>query len=131
MSQYSEQVPKNYDEWEVVLRTPRIFAKIEYGTFGKRPIDNWDLVNWWKDRLLGEGETVNTVPHPSLFFNNNRLSTQVPMRHIYYTDNRNMEKINGALNCLEFKYSEDWYSILSLQDMIKRLQKGEDPYLED
>ena len=131
MTQFTDTLPDKLDQWEVVLRTPKVWAKIEHGTFGKRPISDHDLISWWKGKVSDTGETVNLVPSNALFFNQNRLSTQVPMKHVYYTNSKDMTLINGALRNVSIKFSEEWYAIRSLQDMIGRLQKGEDPYLED
>ena len=102
--------------WRVIHKAPFIYYKTR---FNERfqvdiPYSEGELLSWYKDQIGGE-----LIPNISLFLNNERLSTQVPMHHIYYTDNIELENINEALRHTTIKFTEEFYDIKTLQRVIR------------
>ena len=102
--------------WKVIHKSPFIYHKIN---FSERfqieiPYSDGELISWYKEQVGGE-----LVASINLFLNNERLSTQVPMHHIYYTDNIELENINDALRHTTIKFTEEFYCIKRLQEVIK------------
>lgn len=58
------------------------------------------------------------VPSVSLFENNNRLSTQAPMKHIYYTDCYELLEWNEHLGCVEVRHFEYSWELERLQKLV-------------
>jgi transposase-like protein len=78
------------------------------------PYSEVELISWYKGITGAE-----TIPSISMFLNRQRLSTQVPMHHKYYTDNPEMENINDALQHTTIVYTEQFYDIKTLQMVVR------------
>jgi hypothetical protein len=104
--------------WKVIHHSPPIYYKTKQSeTFGfEVPYSDSDLLAWYKEQVGGGGELIPCV---NLFLNNERLSTQVPMHHVYYTDNIELECLNEALQTTTVKFTEEFYDIKRLQSIIK------------
>ena len=102
--------------WKVIHRAPFIYYKTKQSkTFGfEVPYSESELLSWYKKQVGGE-----LIPCVNLFLNNERLSSQVPMHHIYYTDNIELECLNEALQTSTVKFTEEFYDIKRLQNIIR------------
>ena len=104
------------DGWKVINESPLIYYKTR---FSERfqveiPHSEGDLISWYRVQVGAE-----IIPSISMFLNGQRLSTQVPMHHKYYTDTLEMENINGALQHATIVYTEQFYDIKTLQRAVK------------
>ena len=78
---------------------------------------SYDLLAYLKGTLNYE----YLVPSVNLFKNSNRLSTQIPMKHIYYTECEELTEWNAHLGYVEVRYFEHSWELEQLQKLVKEL----------
>lgn len=99
-------------------------------------LNNSVYVRKQDNRLLPKGEFILPSPYElleylkvlfecqylvqsvNLFENNNQLSMQVPMKHIYYTECKDLLEWDKHLGYIEVRYFEHTYELERLQKLI-------------
>jgi hypothetical protein len=76
-------------------------------------LDEYALLDWLKKHYGAE----YLVPSTNLFLNRNRLSLQVPMVHIYYTESIPFA-LWGKLGIIEVRYFKHAWELEALQKEI-------------
>ncbi len=104
-------------EWTEILRNPSIWYKKKQGRFGDIPYSDYNLLKWLQSYWEGE-----LIPCVCLFENQQHLSTQVPMYHKLYTNNRELCLINAAMRNVEVIYTDEFNDIKRLQELIVNLK---------
>lgn len=114
------------DDWYKIDSTIAIWHKKYYSRLFKDEEGKDKVMPYYEGELLRwycKEKNYNIVSHIAMFENNNRLSTQVPMRHTYYTENKELLALNVAFRLTTIKYSEECYEMERYQEIIKGLLK--------
>ena len=122
MKEYFKQdlsLEDNLGDWQMLTTpTQSIWVKCIRNSFLPdtiMPVDPYGLLTYLKSILNYE----YLVSSASLFENNNKLSTQVPMHHIYYTECKDLLEWNEHLgNTITIRYFEHAWELERLQKLV-------------
>lgn len=106
-------------EWKMLYtKNSHVWYKLESSRFLPKGTflspNHYDLLSYLKGRL----NYRHLVPSVNLFENNNRLSTQVPMKHIYYTECYDLLEWNQHLGYVMIRYFEHAWELERLQKLV-------------
>jgi hypothetical protein len=106
--------------WKLINIHPKIYYEPAVSNlFGfEIPYSDHELIGWYKTKVGGD-----TIPSLHLFLNSEGLSTQVPMHHVLYTDNKELLRINEALKSTTIRYTEEFHCINKLQELVKEFKQ--------